>query len=197
MTAYPRGFKARCENIALSIRQELERRPHDPISVVDLADYLGVLLITPQAIRGMSERALRVSLKEEKGDWSGMTLSIGGNTVVIYNPTSSPGRRSSDIAHELAHIILRHEPSTLMFAPDGTWALRSHNGRQEAEAAWLSGCLLLPRPAVLRVAEMGLRPTEAAALYVVSEQMLGYRTEVTGVTRQLARRRGGGSGQRN
>ena len=66
MTAYPRGFKARCENIALSISQELGRRPHAPISVVDLADYLGVLLITPRAISGMSERALRVSLKEEK-----------------------------------------------------------------------------------------------------------------------------------
>ena len=78
-----------------------------------------------------------------------------------------------------------------MFAPDGTWTLRTYDDQQEAEAAWLSGCLLLPRPALLRITEMDLSETEAAERYVVSRQLLRYRKVVTGVFVQLERRRAG------
>ena len=89
-------------------------------------------------------------------------------------------------------MLLRHEPSKLILTPDLTWAFRSYDGPAEAEATWLSGCLLLPRPALLRIAEMDLSETEVAARYVVSEQLLGYRKAVTAVTRQLERRRAAG-----
>ena len=190
--AFARGFKARCENIAETIRRELGLRPHDPLSVTELAEYLGAWLITPSDIPRMSESSLRVVLRDEKDDWSALTTSFAGVTVVIYNPANSPGRHSSDITHELAHVELRHKPSTLMFAPDGTWTLRSYDGQQEAEAAWLSGCLLLPRAALLRVAELGPSDKDAAARHGVSEQMLRYRKDITGVTRQIERRRAAG-----
>ena len=79
-----------------------------------------------------------------------------------------------------------------MFSPDGKWTLRSYDDQQEAEAAWLSGCLLLPRPALLRIAKLKLSDREAAARYGVSEQLLRYRKDITGVTRQLERRRAAG-----
>lgn len=185
-----RGFKARCENIAQSIRSDLERRPSDPVPVAELAAYLGVLLITPSDIPDMSASSLHALLKGESNDWSALTISGPSKTFVIYNPTNSLGRRSSDIAHELAHLLLRHSPSTLMFAPDGTWTLRSYNEEQEEEAAWLSGCLLLPRPALLLISRSNLSPSKAATLYGVSHQLLRYRKDITGVARQLGRRRG-------
>ena len=187
--AFARGFKARCETIARSIRRELGHRPHAPLSVSELAEYVGVELMTPRDIPGMSDESLRVMIEDEKEDWSALTTLIAGVTVVIYNPMNSPGRHSSDITHELAHVELRHTPSTLMFAPDGTWTLRTYDDQQEAEAAWLSGCLLLPRPALLHIAEMDLSEGAAAERYMVSRQLLGYRKVVTGVPRQMERRR--------
>ena len=185
---FARGFKTRCENIALSVRQDLALDEWDPLPVDELAGYLGVETITPQQIPGMSGESLEILLSEESDSWSALTVSHPKSTVVIYNPQNSPGRRSSDIAHELAHLMLRHSPSVLMFAPDGTWAIRSYDSQQESEAAWLSGCLLLPRPALLSIARSGRPPQFAAAEYGVSLRLLQSRTDMTGVARQLRNR---------
>jgi Zn-dependent peptidase ImmA (M78 family) len=136
----------------------------------------------------MSGGSLEVLLTDESDDWSAVTVSDSKSTVVICNPRNSSGRRSSDIAHEMAHLLLRHAPSVLMFAPDGTWALRSYDTTQEEEAAWLSGCLLLPRPALLSIARAGLTPAAAASKYGVSRRMLQARTDMTGVTQQVRNR---------
>ena len=186
--SFARGFKTRCENIAQSIRADLELHPTDPLSVDDLADYLGAQIITPHDIPGMSGTALRVLLEDDADDWSALTISGHGSAFVIHNPTHSAGRRSSDIAHELAHLLLRHSPSILMFGPDGTWTLRTYDDQQEEEATWLSGCLLLPRPALLLIAEANLTPQVATKRYKVSERLLRYRRDMTGVSQQLRRR---------
>ena len=70
-----------------------------------------------------------------------------------------------------------------MFAPDGTWMIRSYDEQQEDEAAWLAGCLLLPRPALVVIARS--KVNDAAARYEVSAQLLRYRMNATGVTRQM------------
>ena len=185
---FERGFKTRCENIAQSIRDDLELEPSDPLPADTLADYVGVRLATPVDIPNMSETSLSTLLDDERSDWSALTLSASGVALVIYNPTNSAARRSSDIAHELAHVLLRHAPMTLMFAPDGTWTLRSYDDEQEEEAAWLSGCLLLPRPALLLIARSRLSSQKAAEQYGVSGHLLKYRKDITGVTRQLRAR---------
>ena len=186
--SFARGFKTRCENISQSIRTGLALTPTDPLSVDGLADYLGAQIITPYDVPGMQGKALRILLEDDADDWSALTISGHGSTRIIHNPTHSAGRRSSDIAHELAHLLLRHSPSVLMFAPDGTWALRTYDEQQEEEATWLSGCLLLPRPALLLISEANLDLREATERYEVSESLLRYRRDITGVARQLRRR---------
>ena len=185
----PRGFKTRCENLAQSVRVDLGLKTSDPLPASELAAYLGVNVITPVDIPGMSGELLEVLLVDEAQGWSALTVSDSKSTLVIYNPRHSDGRQSSDVTHELAHVLLRHSPSVLMFAPDGTWALRSYDKPQEEEAGWLSGCLLLPRPALLSIARAGRSPQAAAADYGVSQVLLKYRTDMTGVTRQVRNRR--------
>ena len=187
--SFARGFKTRCENMAESIRLDLELRPSDPLPMTELAAYLGARIITPSDIPGISESS-RCVLNDESEDWSALTISGSSPIFVICNPRNSTGRWSSDIAHELAHLLLRHSPSTLMFAPDGTWTLRSYDDQQEEEAAWLSGCLLLPRPALLLIAHSGLSPSAAANCYGVSQKLLRYRKDITGVTRQMGSKSG-------
>ena len=185
---FARGFKTRCENIAQSVRVDLGLGASDPLPASELATYLGVKIIIPQDIPGMSGELLEVLLVDEAQGWSALTVSDSRSTFVIYNPQNSEGRRSSDVTHELAHILLRHAPSVLMFAPDGTWALRTYDKQQEDEAAWLSGCLLLPRPALLSIEKAGQPPAVAATEYGVSQRLLRYRTDMTGVARQVRSR---------
>ncbi len=183
---FERGFKTRCENISESIRRDLGLKRSAPLPMDQLGSYLNVRLLEPREVPGMSETSLRSLLMDHSEDWSALTVSENGTSIVIYNPENSIRRRSSDLAHEFSHLILRHAPSTMMFAPDGTWTLRSFNAQQEEEAGWLSGCLLLPRPAVYSIAKRGLEGDAAAGLYGVSVQMLKFRTDATGVARQLA-----------
>ena len=64
--------------------------------------------------------------------------------------------------------------------------LSSYEKQQEEEADWLSGCLLLPREALLSIRRRGLAETDAASQYGVSMKMLTYRNALTGVNRQFA-----------
>ena len=183
---FERGFKTRCENISVSVRKDLGLGASAPLPMTSLASYLDVHLLDPTAVPEMSAASLRTLLQDESDDWSAVTVSGPGAVLVIYNPKNSIRRRSSDLAHEFAHLILRHPPSTLMFEPQGEWTIRSFNDQQEDEANWLSGCLLLPRQALLSIGNAKLADEAAASRYDVSTRLLRYRTNVTGVARQLA-----------
>jgi len=64
--------------------------------------------------------------------------------------------------------------------------LKSYDKLQEEEADWLSGCLLLPREALISIKKRNLDLTHAASLFGVSQRMLTYRLATTGVNRQFA-----------
>ena len=86
------------------------------------------------------------------------------------------------LAHELGHILLDHDLSRIEKLGDLTFL--SCDAVQEAEAAWLSGCLLLPRALLLAETRRGATASEIATACGVSEDMARYRLNVTGVIRQ-------------
>jgi Zn-dependent peptidase ImmA (M78 family) len=91
--------------------------------------------------------------------------------------------------HELSHILLSHEPSKIILSPKVSIALRDYNENQEDEAAWLAGCLLLPREALLFIRRNGMNDEETLEKYRVSRDLLKYRMNVTGVNYQAGRER--------
>ena len=86
------------------------------------------------------------------GAFSAATFHLpNGRTVAVFNPCSEdPGRTKSDIGHELAHILLDHDVREIQQLAGQTFI--TCNPEQEEEATWLAGCLLLPRPLLLREA---------------------------------------------
>jgi hypothetical protein len=96
-------------------------------------------------------------------------------------------RQNSDIAHELAHILLEHEPGKMVLSQDGSIVMRSFDPKQEEEANCLGWNLLLPRTALAHATKARLGPTEIARKWVVSEQLVEYRTRITGIRRQFGR----------
>ncbi len=90
--------------------------------------------------------------------------------------------------HELAHLIAGHEPSKMIVSADGGLVMRTYDQKQEDEADWLSGSLLLPREALLYARRIDLSEREIRDQYFVTSARLRYRIAMTGVDRQFRSR---------
>jgi hypothetical protein len=184
-----RGFKAWCENMSLQLRVELKLAKTDPLRPEVLAKYLNVLLWRPEDLKGLSQNTRTTLLGRERDSWSAVTLSYAGIIVIIHNSAHKKGRKSSDVMHELSHIIIGHRPDNMVLSQDGQFTLREYDRDKEDEAQWLMGCLLLPREALLLIRRQRMSTEEACEIYGVSDDLLSWRTNVTAVDRQLSRYR--------
>jgi len=162
-----------------------------PLSPFVLARELRVEVIDPSALRELSEDVRRRLLGEHSDTWSAITVP-GKCPLIVYNPRHSTARQNSDLMHELAHILLGHKPPMIFMDPNHDLVLRSHDQTQEEEANWLAGCLLLPREVLLHIKKTDLSDGHACGDYGVSEKMLSYRMNVSGVNLQFTRARSWG-----
>ena len=187
MPTFERGFKVWAERTSISLRRELGIKSCDPLIPHELALFLKVDMKTPNDIQGLSQSHKRQLLNIDPKGWSAVTVETPEKHVIIYNPHHSIARQSSDQMHELAHILIKHEPSQLILCPNGDWVMRSYDQKQEDEAAWFSGCLLLPREALLEILKNGGSDEEACRHYGVSKRMLMARRNLSGVNIQMRR----------
>jgi Zn-dependent peptidase ImmA (M78 family) len=189
MASFDRGFKSWAELTSLTIRRELDLAPHDPLDVKELARFLGVDVWTPHQVPGIPKDTLEQLLERDPWGWSAVSLLVDGRGLIIYNPRRSSGRKSSDISHELAHFIIGHEPSSMILSQDGSIAMRTFDRKQEDEANWLAWCLLIPREALIWCKRARLSVKEIAERYQVSESLVTFRLNISGVESQFASRR--------
>lgn len=184
-----RGFKAWCERTAKDYRQTLGVAPAEALDPRVLASHLGVLVATPEDIPTLSEAAKRQLLEVDAGSWSAVTIADGNARLVILNSAHSAARQNSDLAHELAHLILNHTTDEAHLSREGLLFRGTFDREQEDEANWLGGCLLVPRDGLLkarlRTADVGA----LAAQFRVSSDMITWRLQTTGVLRQVGWRR--------
>ena len=179
--ALRRGFKSEAERIASEVQAELGLSSSQSVAPEALAELLDV------EIRA-GDDLIPLTKFEELGDVQGDAFSActlqpsPERVVIVFNPLSEPPRRRSDLAHELAHILLDHEFSRVEKLGNVTFL--SGDVNQEDEAAWLSGCLLLPRALLSVEVRKGAGAKEIAKKYRVSENMARFRLNVTGVLRQ-------------
>ena len=186
---FERGFKTWCEKYSAEVRVDLGIAKDAPLNARALAARLGVRVWTPNDVLGLSSDTLNVLLRNDgktPSCWSAVTLVVGAKVVVILNASHSLARQASDLTHELAHRIRGHQAQEVSVTEDGLMLLSSYEKQQEEEADWLSGCLLLPREALLSIRRRGIAVTDAASQYGVSMKMLTYRNAMTGVNRQFA-----------
>ncbi len=187
MATLERGFKAWAERAAAAIRSDLGLTPTAALDPCVLAAHLGVQLMRPDEIEGLPSDICVQLLEADPWGWSAATLELHGTTTVIFNPRKSVGRRSSDIVHELAHLILGHEPARVVFSQDGQMATRTFDPQQEDEANWLAWALLLPRDALFAAKKSRVPPAQIATAYGVTETLVEFRLKMTGINAQLQR----------
>lgn len=183
---FERGFKSWCENTSEAIRGRLGLQKFEPIEPKQLAEYLGVKILYPAEVEGLSTSTVNYLSSVDGDEWSAVAVTFLGISVIVINQSHSPSRQSVDIMHELAHIIRAHQPAQ-HFTNDSGFVIRSFDKTQEAEADWLAASLLLPRTALYQIAKLGNSADETCINYHVSKQLLKYRLNVTGLTKQFPR----------
>ena len=182
-----RGFKAWSERVASNVRRQLGIPGTAALDPWRLAAELGVRVVSPFDYPDLDAEVRAQLLDRDPSGWSAATLVVGDTAIVVFNPKHSAGRKASDVIHELAHIMLEHDPATVVFSQDGQMATRTFDQKQEDEANWLGWTLLLPRVALM-AARRRRMPTRAIAQeYGVSETLVRYRLQVTGVEIQTRR----------
>lgn len=182
-----RGFKKWAEEKSLELRSKLSLKYHDKLSAQDLAYFLGVVLINPLELYGLSDQDKYNLFQSDNSSWSAITIkNHSGEFIIIYNPTHSKRRNESNLMHEMAHIICEHEMERIMRTENFPWPLRDYNKSQEEEAEWLGGCLQLPRKGLVWGKSKGMNIENLADYFCASLDMVKYRLNITGIERQFS-----------
>lgn len=177
-----RGFKAEAEREATRVRKELGLAPHDALDPTYLAEHMKVKVVDASTL--VDIRELDELERIQAFAFSAATFEISGRKIIVFSPLRSTGRRNSDIAHELAHIRLKHELSEVRDL-DGI-PFRTCRPDEEEEATAFGATLLLPRPLLLSAARRHATVEEIAAQYDVTTEMARFRYSSTGVTKQVS-----------
>jgi len=181
------GFKAEANAIARDLRPELGLAPADPLDPRRLAEHLAIPIINLTSLRSEAPGAVaRFTTQADREAFSAVTVFRGPQQIIVVNDAHSPARQASSLAHELAHSLLWHEPSSAS-AADG---IPEWNAEQEEEAQWLAGALLISDEAALRIAQQRLSLEEAARAYGTSIEMMRGRINVTAARRRVRLARG-------
>ncbi|HLT92349.1 MAG TPA: ImmA/IrrE family metallo-endopeptidase [Woeseiaceae bacterium] len=184
-----RGFKARCEQIARRYRKSLGVPLDAPLPVRRLARELEVTVWTPADVPGLDADTVRQLTATDADSWSAVTVDLDGRRVVVVNSAQNSRRIPNNVVHELAHVILGHAASRVDISEDGHLWLSSYGREQEDEADWLAAALLLPREGLLRRFARSRDVARIADEFRVSVELVRWRLNATGVSKQVAGRR--------
>lgn len=180
--ALRRGFKAESERIAQRLRADAGVGRSAPLDLKSVARILDARIVSAEKL--VPIESLQEIERIQAYSFSACTFEVNERHVVVYNPIRSRPRCRSDIAHELAHIILEHELTEIQYMNEVPF--RTCRPDQEQEATALGGTLLVPRSALLKEARSGATIDQVAKKFDVTKQMAQFRWNSTGVERQVA-----------
>lgn len=180
-----RGFKAEASALAREVRVELELDPLDRLVPSELAAHLDIPVVALSDLFASLPSA-RHFLSVDRNAFSALTVFDGHRRMILHNDSHSQARQNSNLAHELAHALLRHEPRPAL---DSRTGCRHWNDTNEHEAAWLSGELLVTSEMALAVARGLLTAHQARQRLEVSDAMLKWRINKVGAYRRVKRER--------
>lgn len=179
MRGLDRNLRDWCENEGVRWRRELKLYTYDPLPARLLMQRLKIRAVSPKEIPGIDEATLQCLLAEDAG-WSALTLPLGeGKHLIIYNPTHAEARYESNIMHELAHLLLSHQPIHFRQLSGGLF-VREYRGADEEAAKYLGGCLQIPGRGLDWAFQRGMNLQEIAEHFGASLQMVRYRCNMTG-----------------
>lgn len=188
MGALRHGFKSWSENTSLGYRREFGLEPHALLDPRKLAEHLGIMIWTPSTVPDLDDKTIHQLTKTDPTSWSAVTLKVGTNYLIIHNDTHHAGRTANTLAHEMAHIILKHPPAQVFISTEGLMMLNHYNQEHEGEAEYFAGALLVPRAALLEFLSAGKTEAFCEKHFGVSAELIRQRKYQTGIAKQLGYR---------
>lgn len=181
--AYRRGFKSEANATAREIRAELGLGDLDRLDPLELAEHLLVPVQTLSDLAARAGEAAAYLLAEEPSSFSAVTVFHGAHRLIVHNDAHHPYRRNSNIAHELSHALLFHEPTPAL----DDLGSRYWNQNIEDEANWLAGVLLMTEDATLHAVRRAWSMEQIGERFGASPQMATWRINSTGARKRVAR----------
>jgi hypothetical protein len=169
------GMRKQIEDLADHYRGLLNLGSRDRLDPFCLCDELGVpyLALSKLDISAADRKALTGG---SAGDFFACVVPISATRRgIVFNDTAAPTKTASDIAHELAHIILDHE----LQPPALENGERSYSSKDEHEARELGMALLVPKFGCKSCADEGLTDKSSAVQYGISPSLMAYRMRIT------------------
>lgn len=183
-TKLRRGFVTEANDWAVDLRREMNLAASDPMCPWNLAKLLGVKVYRLCDLRACPERTLLYERRKGHG-FSAAVCFDGMAAFIVMNDINDKKRQASDIAHELAHVLLRHPPAN-PFQKDGA---RSFSEEHELEAERLGPTLLISDAAAVRALSMitrGLHSMQSLSdSWGITQEVLQMRINLSGAKRRL------------
>jgi Zn-dependent peptidase ImmA (M78 family) len=171
-----RGFKAHAERVALAERELLALTERCRLDPRVLAESKGVPVLPISTLPDVPPEHLRRLQIDDEGAFSAAAVVIENDALIVVNDAHIEARQVSSISHELAHLLLGHEPAPAFSDLGGRNVTRD----MEDEADWLAGCLLVPGSGIrATMRDCGNDLQTAADHYGISMQMMRWRHGVT------------------
>lgn len=146
---YRYGFKAEANRIASELREELAVSIDDPLCPWKLANHLFVPIIKLSELPNCAEK-IYLTIGKGRQEFSATVCYEGTKSFIINNDAHPTKRQASDIAHELAHVLMGHPPTS----PFDETGKRDFLVEIENEAEWLGPALLVSEQAALRAYQL-------------------------------------------
>ncbi|TFV57740.1 ImmA/IrrE family metallo-endopeptidase [Geodermatophilus sp. DF01-2] len=180
-----RGFGSTARALAIEVRAEVGLTPHAVLDPLLIADEYGIDVYR-LSDTDCDQAALRHFLVDRPDAFSGALIPLGDGVVILENDEHSPVRRKSTLCHELAHVLLEHPFTTRLVGDTGC---RLTNRDLEEEAAFLSGELMIPREAALRLAWRDATDEMVSAKHQISVEAARWRMNASGARKIVERSR--------
>lgn len=178
--------KSALKRLAVELRTEAGCGTHDRFDPYQLADLYGVDVHRLSDLDCAEAALIHFRVTRPEVFSGALVPLVTGGAVIIENDAHSPERRRSTASHEMAHLALEHTFQASLADGDAR-RCRLTNKEQEAEAAELSGELLLPYEAAKFLAIRSVSDEEAAKRFDVSVEIAAWRLNSTGA-RKMAER---------
>jgi Zn-dependent peptidase ImmA (M78 family) len=178
----PYGFKKKANALARRARTALGLGPEAPLSPWGLAENMAIIVAPLSSFRGECTDAVRHLMYSDRRAFSAGTFQLAGKTLIVFNDGNPVDRQASDIAHELAHVLLKHPFLPIL----DEMGCRHFDRELEDQANWLGPALLVSEEAALYIARQGWTTPQAALEYQVTEDVMRFRLNVTAAYRRVA-----------
>jgi hypothetical protein len=176
-----RGFKAESERLSEKYRAELGLSKFAPLNAFALADHLEIPVFTVSDVFPQVPNS-PADILNDTAKFSAMWMpNEEGDKVIIHNDNHSEKRQQSNIMHELAHIIQKHEIPLEAAKLCHIYNLHYYNKEHEQEAKYLGACLQITRSGLQWALKENLTEVEISDYYKASVDMVRFRLNTSGV----------------